>query len=131
MFLFGDKSEREHLDWGSTATISGPLVNQAKDIVTLHVKLKPGKGHNFHRHPAQEEVIYVLKGTIEQWVGQEKKMLSPGDAAFIGAGVVHASFNTGQEDAQVLAILGPAVGESGYEVEEVAALEPWNKLRIS
>ena len=129
MFLIGKDLERDHLNWGSIATVSGPLVNQAKDVVTLHVNLKPGKGHNFHRHPQQEEVIYVLKGRIEQWVNQEKKILEAGDAAFIGAGVVHASFNIGETDAQVLAILGPAVGDSGYEVEEVASLSPWNELR--
>lgn len=129
MFLTGKDLDRDHLDWGSLSTVSGPLVNQAKDIVTLHVNLKPGKGHDFHRHPQQEEVIYVLQGRIEQWVDQEMKVLEVGDAAFIAAGVVHASFNMGQNDAQVLAILGPAVGDSGYEVEEVAALSPWNALR--
>lgn len=129
MFLIGKKLERDHLDWGSIATVSGPQINQAKDIVTLHVNLKPGKGHDFHRHPRQEEVIYVLKGRVEQWVNQEKKILEAGDAAFIGAGVVHASFNIGENDAHVLAILGPAVGDSGYEVEEVASLSPWSELR--
>ena len=33
----------------------------------------PGKCHDFHRHPGQEEVIYVLEGTIEQWLEQEKR----------------------------------------------------------
>jgi quercetin dioxygenase-like cupin family protein len=129
MFLIGKDLDRDHLDWGSISTVSGPVVNKAKDIVTLHVNLKPGKGHNFHRHPQQEEVIFVLKGHIEQWVDMEMKLLEAGDAAFIGSGVVHASFNIGQNDAQVLAILGPAIGDSGYEVEEVAALSPWNELR--
>ncbi len=129
MFLEGINLERENLDWGSLATISGPLINKAKDIVTLHVDLNPGMGHNFHLHPNQEEVIYVLCGTVEQWVRKEKKILKKGDAAFIGTGVVHASFNIGQENAQVLAILGPAVGESGYEVEEVFDQAPWNTLR--
>ena len=129
MFLIGDKLPRDQEDWGTIASVSGPLINHAKDIVTLHVELKPGMGHNFHRHPNQEEVIYVLKGKVEQWVNEEMKILEPGDAAFIGAGVVHASFNIGAENAQVLAILGPAVGESGYEVVEVASLDPWKNLR--
>lgn len=129
MFLKGDKLDRDTLDWGTIATVSGPEVNHARDVVTLHVDLKPGKGHNFHRHPQQEEVIYVLKGKIEQWVNEEMKILEPGDAAFIGAGVVHASFNIGNENAEVLAILGPAVGATGYEVEEVADKQPWKSLR--
>ena len=131
MFLIGNKLKRDELDWGTIATLSGPQVNHAKDVVTLHVDLKPGKGHDFHRHPNQEEVIYVLKGKVEQWVNEEMKILGPGDAAFIGAGVVHASFNIGDENAQVLAILGPAVGASGYEVEEVSEKDPWRNLRKS
>lgn len=129
MFLIGKKLTRDELDWGTIATVSGPLVNHARDIVTLHVELIPGKGHNFHRHPSQEEVIYVLEGRVEQWVNEEMKILEPGDAAFIGAGVVHASFNIGSGNALVLAILGPAIGESGYEVEEVADKDPWKNLR--
>ena len=56
-------------------------------------------------------------------------MLNPGDAVYIPADCVHATFNEGDEPAKVLAILGPCVGEIGYEVEEVADLAPWNTLR--
>jgi len=129
MFVISSEIEREQLTWGSSGVISGPLQNGAKQIVTLNVGLKPGLGHDFHRHPTQEEVIYVLEGQIEQWVGEEKRMLNPGDAAFIPAGVVHASFNSGSGEARVLAILGPAVGADGYEVEEVADQAPWKSLR--
>lgn len=52
-----------------------------------------------------------------------------GDAAFIPAGVVHASFNTSAETATILAILGPSLGEEGYGVVEVADREPWASLR--
>ncbi len=120
---------RDPLDWGSIAEVSGPISNAAQQIVTLDVELNPGGGHNFHKHPRQEEVIYVLQGKIEQWVGKQMSILGPGDAAFIPADCVHASFNIGEVDAKVLAILGPAVGESGYEVEEMADQAPWRDLR--
>jgi len=55
--------------------------------------------------------------------------LKPGDAVFIQADEVHASFNMGDEPAYALAILGPCVGEIGYEVVEVADQAPWNSLR--
>ena len=129
MFLEKDNLKWEDLDWGSVASVSGPQLNEAKDIVTLKVRLKPGKGHDFHRHPQQEEVIYVLSGEIEQWLDQKKQILKPGDSVFIPANMVHASFNVGQEDATLLAILGPAVGDSGYEVEDVTSQAPWNALR--
>ncbi len=129
MFILDKELTRESLDWGKVATISGPLVNGARDIVTLVVHLEPGKGHAFHHHPNQEEVIYVLEGQVEQWVAEQKTLLGVGDAAFIGAGVVHASFNVGTEVARLLAILGPSVGTDGYEVVEVADQEPWINMR--
>ncbi|MEM6323330.1 MAG: hypothetical protein AAF748_06590 [Pseudomonadota bacterium] len=48
---------------------------------------------------------------------------------FIGADVVHASFNVGDDTAQLLAILGPCVGDQGYELIDVAGDAPWKDLR--
>ena len=56
-------------------------------------------------------------------------MLGPGDSAFIPAGVVHASFNVGEREAKIVAILGPCVGPSGYELVDVAGEAPWKDLR--
>ena len=74
-------------------------------------------------------MLYVLSGTVEQWIEGEKRTLSPGDAVFVSRGIVHASFNIGTEDAKFLVVLSPSAGEGGYESEEVAAQPPWNRLR--
>lgn len=128
-FITAQGVKREQLAWGSLAWFSSPQASNAKDLVVLEVTLSPGGGHNFHKHPHQEEVIYVIEGQIEQWAGREKRMLGPGDSAFIGADVVHASFNTSNQQAKLLAILGPCVGEGGYELVDVAQQEPWASLR--
>jgi hypothetical protein len=47
----------------------------------------------------------------------------------VPAGTVHASFNAGHAEARLVAILGPCVGERGYELVDVAADPPWNSLR--
>ena len=62
----------------------------------------------------------MVAGEVEQWVDREKRMLGPGDSAFIPADVVHASFNVGDDDAKIVAILGPCVGPIGYELVDVA-----------
>ena len=93
------------------------------------VTFSPGAGHAFHRHPNQEEFILVLEGQVEQWVGRKKRMLGPGDSAFVGRDVVHASFNTGGRAARLLAVLGPSVGQAGYELVDVAGEEPWASIR--
>ena len=128
-FISSADVRREHLKWGSLAWFSSPAVSNAKNLVVLEVNLSPGGGHNFHKHPQQEEVLYVIEGEIEQWVDQEKRLLRPGDSAFVAAGVVHASFNVGDRNSKLLAILGPCIGPEGYELVDVAQLEPWAGLR--
>jgi quercetin dioxygenase-like cupin family protein len=128
-FISSTEVKREELEWGSLAWFSSPAASSSKDLVVLEVTLRPAGGHNFHRHPNQEELIYVIEGEIEQWVGQEKRVLRPGDSAFIGADVVHASFNVSDRNAKLLAILGPCVGSEGYELVDVAGEEPWVSLR--
>ena len=128
-FIKKKNKETETLDWGNLTRLSGPNKTNAKDLVVIEVNIEPGQGHDFHKHPKQEEVIYIVKGIVEQWVGQEKQILEAGESVFIPADMVHASFNIGKKDACLIAILGPSVGEDGYELVEVFDQAPWNKLR--
>jgi len=128
-FITVEQMERETLDWGVMGWVSRPATTATKDLVVIEVTLEPGGGHNFHKHPEQEEVIYVLDGTIEQWLGEEMQMLSKGDTVFIPADTVHASFNVSGQTTKVLAILGPSIGEEGYQLVEVHDQAPWNSLR--
>lgn len=127
-FVTAADAPREQLSWGSLGWMCRPAIG-AKDLTVIEVTLIPGGGHNFHKHPDQEEVIYVIDGTVEQWLRDEKRLLRPGDAVFIPADVVHASFNTGGAPAKLLAILGPCIGEGGYVSVEMGDAEPWKSLR--
>jgi len=130
MFLPAAEIVREQLDWGWLGWCSRPAGTGAKNVVAIEVTLAPGGGHAFHKHPQQEEVIYVIEGEVEQWREEENRMLGPGDSVFLPAGTVHASFNTGDANAKLLAILGPSIGDgNGYEVVEVADQPPWRDLR--
>ena len=128
-FVIAGDSQEEVLDWGRLRWLSNPPATGAKDLTVINVSLAPGKGHDFHKHPDQEEVIYVVAGRVEHWVDREKRILGPGDSAFLPADTVHASFNVGDSDADIVAILGPCVGATGYEVVEMAGEEPWRGLR--
>ena len=128
-FRLAAEIEPEVLDWGQLRWVSNPPSTGAAQLTVIDVTLAPGKGHNFHKHPDQEEVLYVVAGSVEQWVDREKRMLGPRDAAFVPADMVHASFNAGTTDAKIIAILGPCVGEGGYELVDVAGEAPWNRLR--
>lgn len=128
-FVIASEVEPEVLDWGKLSWLSNPPTTGAKALTVIDVRLAPGKGHNFHKHPDQEEVLYVVAGEVEQWVNREKRTLRAGDSAFVPADMVHASFNVGSGDARIVAILGPCVGEIGYELVDVAADAPWKDLR--
>jgi quercetin dioxygenase-like cupin family protein len=128
-FVIASETKPEVLDWGRLGWLSNPPTTGAKQLTVIDVTLSPGKGHDFHKHPDQEEVILVIAGRVEQWVDREKRILGPGDSAYIPADVVHASFNVGDGEAKVAAILGPCVGEIGYELVDVAGEAPWKTLR--
>ena len=127
-FKTGESLTRDEHDWGVFAQVSGPR-DGLEGIVAIEATFLPGKCHDFHRHPGQEEVIYVIEGAIEQWVLDEMQVLTVGDSVVIPASAVHASFNEGAVPAKILAILSPAVGDDGYGLEDVADVEPWASLR--
>lgn len=128
-FISSSEVDREQLDWGELGWISRPALTAAEQITVMEVTIMPGSGHNFHKHPDQEEVIYVMAGEIEQWLEHDKQTLQAGDSVYIDAGVVHASFNVSSEPAKLLVSLGPSVGDGGYESVEVGDQAPWNTLR--
>jgi quercetin dioxygenase-like cupin family protein len=115
-------------DWGATRFACHPASTGARRLAVLEAVFGPEGGHPFHRHPEQEELLYVVSGRVEQWVGRERRILGPGDSAFLPAGVVHASHNASDGESRVLAIFGPCVGD-GFTTEELADVAPWSTLR--
>ncbi len=128
-FVMARDTRPEVLGWGRLGWLSNPPKTGAEQLTVIDVTLTPGKGHDFHRHAEQEEVIYVVAGMVEQWIKQEKRILGPGDSAFIPADVVHAWFNIGDDDAKLLVILGPCVGVIGYELVDMSDVAPWKDIR--
>ena len=128
-FVMSAENPPEELDWGKLRWVSRPPTTNAEKLTVIEVNITPGNGHNFHKHPNQEEVIYVLEGEIEQWLDTTSRVLKPGDSIFIDADVVHASFNDSNKPARILAILGPCVGEAGYELVPMDEEVPWSTLR--
>ncbi|MDQ6816167.1 MAG: cupin domain-containing protein [Actinomycetota bacterium] len=119
----------ETYDWGESAWISRPSLTGSTGLCIMDVTIKPGGGHNFHRHPEQEEVIWVREGRIEQWLEDKQHRLGPGEAVYIPRDIVHASFTVGDAEAKLSVILTPTAGEDGYSVIDVFEEEPWTSLR--
>jgi len=128
-FIPLDDVRREQFDWGVIGWRLVPAQG-AQHLVVMDVELQPGGGHDFHRHPGQEEMIIVKQGTITQFVEEESATLTMGDSVFVPEGVVHASFNDGADTAYLQVVISPSLGgETGYGLEEVADQEPWSALR--
>jgi quercetin dioxygenase-like cupin family protein len=128
-FVLESDLKRDTFDWGDVGWRCIPPLTGSAQLAVLDVTLAPGKGHDFHKHPDQEEMIIVTAGQIEQWIEQERHALGPGDSVYIDKDVVHASFNTGTETAHLQVVLGPAMGDGGYELVDVSSEEPWSSLR--
>lgn len=128
-FITSQGAERDNPEWGEMKWYSRPATTEATQLVVMEVELQPGFGHNFHKHPDQEEVIYILEGQVEQWLEDKKQVLGVGDAIFIKKGIVHASFNIFDKPARLHVSLGPCIGEEGYALVDVADQEPWKSLR--
>jgi mannose-6-phosphate isomerase-like protein (cupin superfamily) len=103
--------------------------------------LNPGDGFNFHYHSHHDEVVYVIQGAVEGWVGQDRAVLGPGDVMFAPAGTVHANFNVSQQPVKLLNILSPLVPDvseewrmtdtHGWEMVDVSKEQPWASLRMT
>ena len=118
----------EDLPWGPHDWLVRPDIVEAENLLIVRVHMPPGQGHAFHRHPALEEVIYVLEGTAEQWVDRKRRILNPGDTAHIPIDVVHGTYNAGSTTLRFLAILSPAKF-TGPALIDVSQEEPWKSLR--
>jgi quercetin dioxygenase-like cupin family protein len=119
----------DHIDWGSIGWRTRPGNTGCKTFVVMDVALDSGFGHDFHKHPQQDELITVLAGRVEQWIEQEHTILETGDSVYLDANAVHASFNVGDLTARLMVVLAPSVGDEGYQLVDVSADEPWASLR--
>ena len=127
-FVTAAEMEVETLPWGPHEWLCRPGLTGARDLQLVRVRMPPGTGHAFHRHPAMEEIIYVVSGRAEQWVDRQSKLLGPGDLAHIPKDVVHGTYNAGDETLVFLAILSPAIVD-GPALVDMSGDEPWASLR--
>ncbi|MDX1326274.1 MAG: cupin domain-containing protein [Arenibacter sp.] len=103
------------------------IVEQAGTYM-VKVLMPKGGGHNFHVHPEMHEIIYVLKGTAEQWIEDEMQILKEGDSVYIGANIAHGTFNVGEDELAFLAILSPKEGWEAGTID-VSENTPYSEYR--
>ncbi|GKV67412.1 MULTISPECIES: cupin domain-containing protein [Sporosarcina] len=107
-YIHPEDVETQMFDWGTLKWFSEPRVTNAQKFSMGIVNLKPGKGHDRHNHPEEEEVLYVVSGEGEQTVddGAPTK-ITAGMCVHIPAGSYHSTINTGWETLKLVAIYSP------------------------
>jgi quercetin dioxygenase-like cupin family protein len=91
----------------------------------VYFELEPGK--HLPRHTdSPEEVLYIVAGTAEAEVGDERGIVSAGDLAVIPAMVPHALRNVGDETLKVVGFFADATVVSTFD----EALQPMGQATI-
>lgn len=124
---------REPNAWTNNEWLCRPDIVSAEKLLLVRANMDPMHCHPFHYHPHREEIIYVIYGRAEQWVGREHRILQAGEMAHIPPGTVHATYNPHHEPLVFLAILSPAKLPDEFagapDPADVSAQEPWASLR--
>lgn len=126
---------RETNPWTNNEWLCRPDLVAAEKLLLVRANMAPGHCHPFHFHPHREEIIYVIYGRAEQWVGDECRILGPGEMAHIPPGTVHGTYNPHREPLVFLAMLSPAKlpddQAAALDPTDVGTQEPWVSLRKS
>lgn len=75
---------------------------------------QPGLGAPMHLH-AVEEVLTVVEGRAEIWVGKEQTIAESGHSVLIPAGTLHGFRNIGDVPLHMRAVLAAPIFEASYQ----------------
>jgi mannose-6-phosphate isomerase-like protein (cupin superfamily) len=96
---------------------------QAKNFSLGYVTLDPDGGQVPWHNQEQEEIYFVLEGTGEMCLGEERAAISEGQAVYIPSGVFHQLTNTGSTPLKMIYCYGPA-GDVAHWRQELAGTLP-------
>jgi mannose-6-phosphate isomerase-like protein (cupin superfamily) len=88
--------------------VGGASPIQATSFSIGNVTLDPNGGQVPWHNQEQEEVYFVIEGTGEMCLGEERKVLTAGQAAYIPPRVFHQLTNIGDTPLRMLYCYGPA-----------------------
>jgi mannose-6-phosphate isomerase-like protein (cupin superfamily) len=87
------------------------------------VTLEPRGGQVPWHNQDQDEVYFLLDGTAEMCLGEERRTLHGGEAVYIPSGVFHQLTNVGETPARMIYCYGPA-GEVAHWRQELTGTLP-------
>ena len=81
---------------------------QATNFAMGHVTLEPNGGQVPWHNQEQEEIYFIVEGEGEMCLGEERRAIKTGQAAYIPSGVFHQLTNTGSTPMRMIYVYGPA-----------------------
>jgi quercetin dioxygenase-like cupin family protein len=97
-------------------TVSGAGLGMFELTVGAGARVPPA-----HSHRDNEEIVYVLEGTLRYSVDGEVRDLKPGERMYTPRGSVHAFSNPHERPARALIILTPDIDAQDFrDIAEVA-----------
>ena len=102
-------------DWGYLNWLASKELTGTEDITVGRVMIKKGMSNPRHCHPNCLEVLYLLEGSLEHTIGDEKVTLEAGDTIIIPDGIMHNALNVGNRDAEM--IVTYSSGERQFSVD--------------
>ncbi|GAK53257.1 cupin 2, conserved barrel domain protein [Candidatus Moduliflexus flocculans] len=103
--------------------VGGASPIQATNFALGYVTLEPHGGQVPWHNQEQEEVYFIVSGTGEMCLGEERQVLTTGQAAYIPSGVFHQLTNIGAEPLLMIYCYGPA-GDVAHWKQELAGTLP-------
>jgi mannose-6-phosphate isomerase-like protein (cupin superfamily) len=103
--------------------VGGASPLQAGSFCMGYVTLEPRGGQVPWHNQEQEEVYFILQGTGEVCLGEERAVLHTGQAVYIPSGVFHQLTNLGEGPLLLIYVYGPA-GEVAHWRQELAGSLP-------
>jgi mannose-6-phosphate isomerase-like protein (cupin superfamily) len=88
--------------------VGGAAPIQAKNFSMGFVTLEPDGGQVPWHNQEQEEVYFVLSGTGEMCLGEERQQVVGGQAVYVPPGVFHQMTNIGDAPLTMIYCYGPA-----------------------
>jgi quercetin dioxygenase-like cupin family protein len=103
--------------------VGGMSPIQATSFAMGNVTLDPNGGQVPWHNQEQEEIYFIVEGTCEMCLGEERRTLTAGQAAYIPSGVFHQLTNIGDTPARMIYVYGPA-GDVAHWRQELSGTLP-------
>jgi quercetin dioxygenase-like cupin family protein len=115
---------------GTTMRLIAAATATGGQFTVLEQVTPPGWGPPRHIHSREEEIFYILEGTYELHVGEERRTASAGASAILPRNVPHGFRNVASTPSRLLSIITPG-GLEEYFLAVAKCAPPPNPAQLA